>query len=101
MAFVRLPFSDMDLLGIEVDDNTLIPGLAVTSSPWMNGLEVCSVEANTGRGGLILSVGISTCYVYVMYKKTPTTTSEAEAWEAEKKACGGLHFLASRGLGFG
>ncbi|KAK8614397.1 hypothetical protein V6N13_122755 [Hibiscus sabdariffa] len=91
---------DLDLLGIEVDDNTLIPGLAVTSSrakplaAWMNGLEVCSVEADTGRGGLILSVGISTRYVYATYKNTPTTTSEAEAWEAAKKACGGLHFLA-------
>ncbi|KAE8702791.1 FMN-linked oxidoreductases superfamily protein isoform 1 [Hibiscus syriacus] len=112
-AFVQLPFSvvreeilslderfvfgaglDLDLLGIEVDDNTLIPGLAVASSPWMNGLEVCSVEADTGRGSLILSVGISTRYVYATYKKTPTTTSEAEAWEAAKKARGGLHFLA-------
>ncbi|KAA3469521.1 Glutathione-regulated potassium-efflux system kefB [Gossypium australe] len=135
-AFVQLPFSaiqeeisslderfvfgaglDLDLLGIEVDDNTLIPGLAVASSrakplagrftisfnfssftirnsSWMNGLEVCSVEADTSRGCLILSVGISTRYVYATYKKTPTTTSEAEAWEAAKKACGGLHFLA-------
>ncbi|GMI95734.1 hypothetical protein like AT3G08010 [Hibiscus trionum] len=118
-AFVQLPFSavreeissldersvfgaglDLDLLGIEVDDNTLIPGLAVASSrakplaAWMNGLEVCSVEAETGRGCLLLSVGISTRYVYATYKKTPTTTSEAEAWEAAKKACGGLHFLA-------
>ncbi|KAK8477732.1 hypothetical protein V6N13_097823 [Hibiscus sabdariffa] len=118
-AFVQLPFSavgeeisslderfvfgaglDLDLLGIEVDDSTLIPGLAVASSraqplaAWMNGLEVCSVEADTGRGCLLLSVGISTRYVYATYKKTPTTTSEAEAWEAAKKACGGLHFLA-------
>ncbi|KAK8998479.1 hypothetical protein V6N11_083868 [Hibiscus sabdariffa] len=120
-AFVQLPFSavreevlslderfvfgaglDLDLLGIEVDDNTLIPGLAVASSrakplaAWMNGLEVCSVEADTSRGGLILSVGISTRYVYATYKKTPTTTNEAEAWEAAKMACGGLHFLAIR-----
>lgn len=55
---------------------------------------MCSVEADTSRGCLILSVGISTRYVYATYKKTPTTTSEAEAWEAAKKACGGLHFLA-------
>ncbi|GKU88619.1 hypothetical protein SLEP1_g2860 [Rubroshorea leprosula] len=118
-AFVQLPFSavkeeistlearfvfgaglDLDLLGIEVDDKTLIPGLAVASSrakplgAWMNGLEVCSVEADTARASLILSVGISTRYVYATYKKTPVTTSEAEAWEAAKKACGGLHFLA-------
>ncbi|KAF5736444.1 hypothetical protein HS088_TW14G00586 [Tripterygium wilfordii] len=118
-AFVQLPFSavreetsslekssmfgaglDLDLLGIEADDKMLIPGLAVASSralplaAWMNGLEVCSIEADTSRGCLILSVGISTRYVYATYDKTPVTTSEAEAWEAAKKASGGLHFLA-------
>ncbi|KAL1322992.1 hypothetical protein HN51_068012 [Arachis hypogaea] len=118
-AFVQLPYSavreevssletkfvfgaglDLDLLGIEIDDKTLIPGLAVASSrstalaAWMNGLEICAVEADTARASLILSVGISTRYVYATYKKTPVTTSEAEAWEAAKKACGGLHFLA-------
>ncbi|MFS7973077.1 hypothetical protein Hanom_Chr09g00852361 [Helianthus anomalus] len=200
-AFVQLPFSDvkkeletleksfafgatldLDLLGIEIDDNTLIPGLAVASSrarplagwsqmqtiitrackelgikpipskrclslllwleeryetvykrhpgfqkgskpllaldnpfpmdlpdtlygekwafvqlpfsAWMNGLEVCSVEADLARANLVLSVGISTRYVYASYKKSPVTTSEAEAWEAAKKTSGGLHFLA-------
>ncbi|XP_019437105.1 PREDICTED: uncharacterized protein LOC109343322 [Lupinus angustifolius] len=118
-AFVQLPYSavreevssldttfifgaglDLDLLGIEIDDKTLIPGLTVTSSratalaAWMNGLEVSAVEADTARACLILSVGISTRYVYATYKKTPVTTNEAEAWEAAKKACGGLHFLA-------
>ncbi|CDP09659.1 unnamed protein product [Coffea canephora] len=118
-AFVQLPFSaikeevsslekryafgaglDLDLLGIEVDDKNFIPGLAVATSravplaAWMNGLEVCSVEADLARASLILSVGISTRYVYATYKKTPATTSEAEAWEAAKKACGGLHFIA-------
>lgn len=118
-AFVQLPYSavreeissmektfafganlDLDLLGIEIDDKTLIPGLAVASSrakplaAWMNGLEVCSIEANTAKASLILSVGISTRYTYATYKKTPEMTKEAEAWEAAKKACGGLHFLA-------
>ncbi|KAF9675575.1 hypothetical protein SADUNF_Sadunf09G0046400 [Salix dunnii] len=118
-AFVQLPFSavreeiasletrfvfgaslDLDLLGIEIDDKTLIPGLAVASSraeplaAWMNGLEVCAIEADTSRACLILSVGIATRYVYATYMKTPVTTAEAEAWEAAKKACGGLHFLA-------
>ncbi|KAJ6905314.1 protein TAB2 [Populus alba x Populus x berolinensis] len=91
---------DLDLLGIEIDDKTMIPGLAVASSrdeplaAWMNGLEVCAIEADTSRACLILSVGIATRYVYATYKKTPVTTAEAEAWEAAKKACGGLHFLA-------
>ncbi|KAI5576531.1 hypothetical protein BDE02_09G051200 [Populus trichocarpa] len=118
-AFVQLPFSavreeiasletrfffgaslDLDLLGIEIDDKTMIPGLAVASSraeplaAWMNGLEVVAIEADTSRACLILSVGIATRYVYATYKKTPVTTAEAEAWEAAKKACGGLHFLA-------
>lgn len=61
---------------------------------WMNGLEVCSIEVDVSRASLIIAVGISTRYVYARYKKTPETTNEAEAWEAAKKACGGLHFLA-------
>ncbi|XP_075478096.1 protein TAB2 homolog, chloroplastic [Primulina tabacum] len=118
-AFVQLPFSavaeevaslqkrlafgaglDLDLLGIEVGEKTLVPGIAVGSSraqplaAWMNGLEVCSIEADVVRASIILSVGISTRYVYATYKKTPVTTREAETWEAAKKACGGLHFLA-------
>lgn len=64
------------------------------NAAWMNGLEVSSIEADVSRGCLILSVGISTRYVYATYKKTLVTTKEAEAWEATKKACGGLHFLA-------
>lgn len=64
------------------------------AAAWMNGLEVCSIEADVARASLILSVGISTRYIYASYKKTPESTKEAEAWEAAKKACGGLHFLA-------
>ncbi|KAJ0973475.1 hypothetical protein J5N97_021434 [Dioscorea zingiberensis] len=118
-AFVQLPFSavkeevstltkrnafgaslDLDLLGIEIEEGTLIPGVAVASSrakplaAWMNGMEVCSVEVDIGRGCLLLSVGVSTRYIYATYKKSAATTQEAEAWEAAKKACGGLHFLA-------
>ncbi|CAN4123503.1 unnamed protein product [Withania somnifera] len=118
-AFVQLPLSavreevsnletklvfgaslDLDLLGIEIENKTLIPGLAVASScakplaAWMNGLEVCSIEVVVAKASLILSVGISTRYAYSTYKKNPVFTSEAEAWEAAKRACGGLHFLA-------
>ncbi|KAG2659702.1 protein TAB2 homolog, chloroplastic-like [Panicum virgatum] len=118
-AFVQLPFSavrgeveslerryafgaglDLDLLGFELEDSTLVPGVAVESSrakplaAWMNGLEICAMEADTGRGSLILSAGVSTRYIYSGYQKTPAATQEAEAWEAAKKACGGLHFLA-------
>ncbi|VFQ94084.1 unnamed protein product [Cuscuta campestris] len=119
-AFVQLPFSavkekasslqarpymfgaslDLDLLGIEISDETLVPGLAVASSratplaAWMNGLEMCSIEVDIGRGCLVLAVGISTRYVYATYKKTRKARDEGEAWEASKKACGGLHFLA-------
>uniref|UniRef100_A0ACD5YSS0 Uncharacterized protein n=1 Tax=Avena sativa TaxID=4498 RepID=A0ACD5YSS0_AVESA len=118
-AFVQLPFSDvreevellerryafgagldLDLLGFELDETTLVPGVAVESSrakplaAWMNGLEICSMEVDTGRANLILSAGVSTRYVYAGYQKSAATTQEAEAWEAAKKACGGLHFLA-------
>ncbi|XP_073025374.1 protein TAB2 homolog, chloroplastic-like isoform X2 [Primulina eburnea] len=91
---------DLDLLGIEVGEKTLVPGHAVGSSrakplaAWMNGLEVCSIEADVARASIILSVWISTRYVYAIYKKTPVATREAEAWEAAKEACGGLHFLS-------
>lgn len=60
----------------------------------MNGLEVSAVEADTKGACLYLSVVVSTRYIYATYKKNATTTQEAEAWEAAKKACGGLHFLA-------
>ncbi|GJM85500.1 hypothetical protein PR202_ga01953 [Eleusine coracana subsp. coracana] len=118
-AFVQLPFSsvreeveslgrryafgaglDLDLLGFELDDTTLVPGVAVESSrakplaAWMNGLEICALEVDTGRAILILAAGVSTRYVYAGYQKSPAATQEAEAWEAAKKACGGLHFLA-------
>ncbi|CAL5201697.1 unnamed protein product [Lathyrus oleraceus] len=118
-AFVQLPYSavreeasaseerfgygsglDLDLLGIEIDEKTLIPGLAVASSrakdlsAFMNELELCTIEADAARANLTLSVAISTRYVYATYKKTPTSTKESEAWEAAKKASGGLHFLA-------
>ncbi|KAL4580622.1 hypothetical protein LXL04_016822 [Taraxacum kok-saghyz] len=92
---------DLDLLGIEINDETLIPGLAVASSraqplaefngrlyecdmtAWMNGLEVCSIEADLARANLVDT-----------YKKSGETTNEAEAWEAAKKTSGGLHFRA-------
>ncbi|TVU29282.1 hypothetical protein EJB05_20842, partial [Eragrostis curvula] len=118
-AFVQLPFSavreeveslqrryafgaglDLDLLGFELDDSTLVPGVAVESTrakplaAWMNGLEICALEVDIGRAILILATGVSTRYVYAGYQKSPAATQEAEAWEAAKKACGGLHFLA-------
>ena len=61
---------------------------------WSNGLEVCSIEVDIDKASLILSTGVNTRYVYATYKKTPSSTKEAEAWNAAKKACGGLHLLA-------
>lgn len=60
----------------------------------MNGLEVCSIEVDVSRACLILSVGISTRYIYATYKRNAVTTNEAQAWEEAKRASGGLHFLA-------
>jgi len=31
---------------------------------------------------------------YAFYRKSRQTDAEGEAWEAAKKKCGGLHFLA-------
>jgi RNA-binding protein Tab2/Atab2 len=60
----------------------------------MNGLEICALEVDTNKANLILSVGVSTRYIYASYQKNAATTQEAEAWESAKKACSGLHFLA-------
>ncbi|CAB4268113.1 unnamed protein product [Prunus armeniaca] len=105
-AFIQLPFSavqeeissldsnlmfgaslDLDLLGIEIDDKTLIPGSSRAKA----------LAADLSWARLILSVGIPVRYIYATYNKTPETASEAEAWEAAKKDCGGLHFLANQG----
>eukprot|EP01018_Ginkgo_biloba_P032705 Gb_34986 [translate_table: standard] len=59
-----------------------------------NALEIASIEVDRPRACLVLSAGVSSRWSYAFYKKNKQTEQEAEAWEAAKKACGGLHFLA-------
>lgn len=91
---------DLDILGINLSDDSLIPGVAIASSratglaAWTNALEISSIDIDRQRACLILSAGVSKRWIYAFYRKNRQTDQEAEAWEAAKKACGGLHFLA-------
>lgn len=91
---------DIQQLKMDVNDDTLIPGVAVYSrranpmAAWTNGLELAAVVADTDRAFLILETGINQRWKYGAYRRTVETTAEARAWEEAKKAIGGLHFLA-------
>lgn len=45
-----------------------IKPLHVAIAAWMNGPEVCSIEADAARASLIPSIGISTRCIYASYK---------------------------------
>jgi len=91
---------DVAQLGLDVNDDTLVPGVAVYSrranpmAGWTNGLELASVTADTDRAFLILETGVNQRWRYAAYRRTLETTAEAQAWEEAKKAVDGLHFLA-------
>ena len=91
---------DIDNLGLNVDDNTLVPGVAVYSrraapmAAWTKSLELAAVVADTDRASLVLETGGTERWRYGADRRTPETTEEAQAWEDAKKAVGGLHFLA-------
>ena len=87
-------------LGLEVNDDTLVPGVAVYSrranplAAWTNGFELAGLVADTDRAFLILETGVNERWRYGGYKRTLETTAEAQAWEEAKKKVGGLHFMA-------
>ncbi|KAH9301961.1 hypothetical protein KI387_013544, partial [Taxus chinensis] len=91
---------DLDVIGIDLSDDTLIPGVAVATSratalaAFTNSLEIASIDVDRQRACLLLSAGVSKRWVYAFYKKNKQTDQEAEAWEESKIASGGLHFLA-------
>ena len=91
---------DIERLGLEVNDDTLIPGVAVYSrranpmAAWTNGLELAAVVADIDRAFLILETGVNERWRYGAYRRTLETTAEAQAWEDAKIATKGLHFLA-------
>lgn len=118
-AFVQLPFEalleemdgvlrgavfgsvlDLDTLNVDLSPDVMIPGVAVASSratplaAWTNALELASLEVDTQRSCLVLSTGVADRWRYAFYRKSRQTDAEGEAWEAAKKKCGGLHFLA-------
>ena len=91
---------DIQSLGLDVNDDTLIPGVAIYSrranplAAWTNGLELAAVVADTERAFLVLETGVNERWKYGAYRRTQETTEEADAWEQAKQAVGGLHFLA-------
>jgi hypothetical protein len=91
---------DVQSLGLDVNDETLIPGVAIYSrranplAAWTNGLELAAVVADTDRAFLVLETGLNERWKYGAYRRTQETTEEANAWEQAKQAVGGLHFLA-------
>ena len=91
---------DTKSLGLDVNEETLIPGVAVYSrradpmAAGTNGLELAALVADTDRAFLILETGVNERWRYGGYKRTLETTAEAQAWEDAKQAIGGLHFLA-------
>lgn len=82
------------LLGNTINDDTLVPGVAVYSrranpmAAWTNGLELAAVTADTDRAFLILETGVNERWKYGAYRRTIETTEEANAWEAAKQAVG-------------
>ena len=63
-------------------------------SAWTNALELASIQIDRQKKCLVLSTGVSDRWLYAYYRKSRQADQEAIAWEASKKACGGLHFLA-------
>ncbi|KAJ7545950.1 hypothetical protein O6H91_08G017700 [Diphasiastrum complanatum] len=90
----------LDVLGIDLQPDATVPGVAVGSeratplSAWTNALELASIAVDKQRACLILTSGVSDRWNYAYYRKSRQANEEAEAWEACKKASGGLHFLA-------
>eukprot|EP00889_Picochlorum_renovo_P006800 jgi/Picre1/33830/NNA_001309.t1 len=82
---------DIASLGLDVDDDTLIPGVAVYSrranplAAWTNGLELAAVVADTERAFLVLETGVNERWKYGAYNRTQEATEEARAWEQVKQ----------------
>lgn len=92
---------DLGVVGAgNMPQEALIPGLCVFSrralplAAWTNGLELAAIKADTDRACLILESGVNQRWRYGAYRRSPTATAEAQAWEDAKIAAGGLHFLA-------
>ncbi|KAI5055549.1 hypothetical protein GOP47_0029070 [Adiantum capillus-veneris] len=90
----------LDVLGLNLPSNAVIPGVAVASAratplaAWTNALELACLKVDKQKKCLILSTGCLDQWIYAYYRKSRQSDQEADAWEASKRACGGLHFLA-------
>lgn len=90
----------LETLGINLPPNAVIPGVAVASTratplaAWTNTLELASLQVDRRKACVVLSTGVTDRWLYAFYRKSREADQEAEAWQATKKACGGLHFLA-------
>lgn len=98
-AFGRVLDPQAAVSGVEITDETLVPGVAIYSrraaplAAWTNGLELAAVVADTDRAFLVLETGVNDRWKYGAYRRTQETTEEAYAWEQAKGEVGGLHFL--------
>eukprot|EP00250_Pteridium_aquilinum_P030579 c4163_g1_i1 orf=330-1523(+) len=90
----------LDTLGLKLPGNAVIPGVAVASTratplaAWTNTLELASLHVDRRKACVVLSTGVTERWLYAFYRRSRQADQEAEAWQATKKACGGLHFLA-------
>lgn len=90
----------LETLGVNLPPNAVIPGVAVASTratplaAWTNTLELASLQVDRRKACVVLSTGVTDRWLYAFYRKSREADQEAEAWQATKKACGGLHFLA-------
>ena len=91
-----------DLLEIDptLEDDTLIPGIAVYTrrvaalAGWTKGLELGGISVDFDMGTLLLDTGVSDSWQYARFRQTKELMKEAREWEEVKAAVNGLHFLA-------
>lgn len=90
---------DLKAIGVDLPEDTMIPGIAVYSrraeavAAWTSGVELSAVVADAERACLLLEAGVADRYQYGRYRRTPESTAEARAWEEAKTTVRGLHFL--------
>lgn len=116
-AFVELPLGEMrgpdasidesnigfgstfSVEGIDLPDETLVPGLLITSqraeplAAWMSGTELGAIGVDLERGDLCLEVGIDTQYMFARLWDL-TQREEAASFMRTCRAARGLHFVA-------
>ncbi|GBG60405.1 hypothetical protein CBR_g5582 [Chara braunii] len=91
---------DLDILGIDLSPDTMIPGVAVASrratalAAYTSALELASIKVDPKMACLLLQTNVLDRWRYAFYRKSRQADEEARAWEDAKAQCKGLHFLA-------